>query len=210
MKTAVLLVTNFAFFVYLAAALNEIGTLCEDPDDSISVCFALDGSSSICPSAFSTQISVVLQTIEAIPPRVRNVRLAANQYGSSVTSISPFTSDRNAFRSAVRLTEQLQLDGTFVAAGLNYCISEFSERCGRENNIVLLGDGNNNIGTDPGERAEFFFALGGVIHVVGVGESQNITSLTSIAGDNPQRVFSVEGDVSVADISRDLSRLLFS
>ncbi|KAI0563990.1 von Willebrand factor A-like protein [Gracilaria domingensis] len=210
MATIVIFFLVYAFFVALTCADNGQKTIDVDEAIDINLCFALDGSSSISSAAFQTQKSVVQNVVKAIPTDDEGVRLSAVQYGASVTSISPSTMDRTAFVSDLRSSQQLKSKGTFVTAGLNYCISEIFRTPGSKNVIVLFGDGDNNIGSDPGGRASLFLKFGGVVLSVGVGRSQNMKSLTEIAGNDPGSVFSINRRSSARDVSADLIDILFS
>ncbi|CAN8062388.1 unnamed protein product [Agarophyton chilense] len=208
MRTAVLFLIVYAFLVPHISADNRSQTISKLTAANVNICFALDGSSSISPSWYRTQKSVVNQVVNAIP-HGNKMGLAAAQYGISVTTISPFTVDHDKFLSSLRSSVQLESNRKFVTAGLNYCISELSESHASRNLIVLFGDGNSSVGRDPGHRSAFFFRRGGVVFAVGVGESQNITELMNIAGNDSRRFFSINANYSDGDASADLSKLLF-
>lgn len=219
MKIAIPLAVVSACFLFLATADEETSTKSEcaftkksiaKPHCNINVCFALDGSSSISSSSYKIQQTVVRDVVNYISTGNMKIGLAAVQYGISSTAISPFTVDRKAFLSALAASTQLKLEGKFVTAGLNYCISELYEKRGRKNHIVLFGDGKSNVGSDPGDRAALFFKTGGVVYAVGVGDPQNITALTDIAGGARQGVFGIKGNYSACDASIDLSKSLCS
>lgn len=184
-------------------ASPDTGEMC-----NINVCFALDGSSSITPRSYEQQRSTAIRAARNIFDRsgARALGLAAVQYGAAIRPISPFTTDRRAFLSALRSSVQSRGNGTFLTGGVNYCFSELFEKNNNRNTIVVLGDGQANIGSDASDRANLFSTNGGQVLSVGVGGSLNATELVAIAGGDRSKLFFVGGtNNSVTEVAARLA-----
>lgn len=159
------------------------------------VCFAIDGSGSISSSEFTAQKQFVLDVVSVIA--VDNpVELAAVQYGTANSAISPLTVDAEQFILDVDSEQQLRSSRTFVAGGINYCFSQLFRRRGEANKIVLLGDGRSSIGANAIARADLFRTVGGTVCTVGAGFADT-RELLAIAGGDPNRVFEVDNFLDV-------------
>lgn len=161
------------------------------------VCFAIDGSGSINETEYNAQLIFVLDVVSVIA--VDNpVELAAVQYGTANSAISPLTVDAAEFIIKVNEEGQLRSGATFVAGGINYCFSQLFRRRGEANKIVLLGDGRSSIGANAVRRADLFRRVGGDVCAVGAGFTDD-AELLAIAGGDPNRVFKVDNFLEVLD-----------
>lgn len=156
------------------------------------VCFALDGSATITPEAYTVEKDLVTRITRILTRRGAVPGLAAVQYGLANHAVSPFTKDRSDFLRAVSASQQHGDEGSFVTAGLNYCFGALLDVDAGAKTIVLLGDGRATIGSDPADRANLFYLSGGQVLVAGVGDSPDVEALTRIAGGNSQNVFMVD------------------
>lgn len=158
------------------------------------ICFAIDGSSSISDTEFENQKNFILDVSSVIGVDYP-VELAAVQYATKNSAITPMTPNSAFFNLAVEETEQMG-GKSFVVAGINYCFSQLIKRRGEALKIVLLGDGRSNIGGDSIKRANLFRRLGGDVSVVGAG-FEDSTQLLGIAGGKHDHVFEVDSFLDV-------------
>eukprot|EP00177_Eucheuma_denticulatum_P005914 GFKZ01010776.1.p1 GENE.GFKZ01010776.1~~GFKZ01010776.1.p1 ORF type:complete len:279 (-),score=10.73 GFKZ01010776.1:533-1369(-) len=117
------------------------------------VCFALDGSSSISPQQYRLQTNFA-QLVTAVLGGLSGSSFAANQYGGIVQIISARTTALLGRRGILaRLSRSTRAGSpiTFIAPGLQFCVSQFSGRAQVTNaKIVLLGDGRTTFAPDLG------------------------------------------------------------
>ena len=154
---------------------------------SIGICFAIDGSNSISERDFERQNFLVRKITRNVPNS--SARFAAMQYGRSSLTISELTADGSFVRRETRGTQQLLSGSTFLSAGLNFCFSELFDIvrkrpvCSRSF-IVLMGNGNDDIGANPVERARLFESEveGGEVVAVRFGLGANVSLLEAISG----------------------------
>lgn len=167
------------------------------------VCFALDGSGSVGSDDYAAQkefveLAAVLIGID------KSAHFAAVQYTQTLTEISPLTSEQVSFLNRVTSSRGLG-GGTFVAAGLAYCVRQLRRRTEDANKIVLLGDGRNNFGSGipTGPLRSFLPPRGrGEVCAVGVGRI-NMAELIKIAG-SADRVFQSDDYFSLVDVVDEL------
>lgn len=90
---------------------------------------------------------------------------------------------------AIRSTSQQDAEGTFITGALNYCFSELFDVtvdgpiCPKSV-IILMGNGIENIGSDPAERSGLFVQEGGDVVAVGFGPEVDEKALMNINGDD--------------------------
>lgn len=93
---------------------------------------------------------------------------------------------------------------TFIRAGLLYCFNKLRKRPDDANKIVLLGDGNANLGGDPVAIADRLREqTGGEICAVGV-DYANMQVLLDIVGGDPAMVLTVDDFFELSDILETL------
>lgn len=155
------------------------------------VCFAIDGSRSLAKSGeFEAEKNFVLDLMAVIGVDDA-VEVAAVQYGTSSSAISPLTANLEDFITKVADEKPLKSKRTFVAAGINYCFGQLFRRPGEANKIVLLGTAKSQIGSSAVRRAnEFRQATGGEVCTVAAGFADT-RELLAIAGGDPEKVFLV-------------------
>lgn len=175
----------------------------------INLCFALDGSSTIERKMYSNQKTVVQTVVQKTSTgfNSKGMGLAAVQYATSNQAISPLTTNRQAFLSAVSSSTQSMGRGSFITGGLNYCFAQLFQEKGRTNKIVLFTDGRADIGSSVAERARLFRSIGGEVFAVGVGSSRNSRVLQRITGAKRGTVFSL-GSRNVLSVSNQLANSL--
>ena len=155
------------------------------------ICFAVDGSGSISTQEFINQLDFIL-SVSSIVTVDNAAELAAAQYSSAVTRISPLTANIARFNEIVENTKDRQVRGqSFVVGGINYCFSQLARRVGEPSFIVLLGDGRSNIGSNAVARANLFRRVGGFVAAVGAGFADT-RQLLAIAGGNKELLYEVD------------------
>lgn len=188
---------------------NQAGTR---PFCNINLCFALDASTSITSEEFDGQIFTVIRTVRRLAQlfRVGRLGLAAVQFSAGTQTISSFSTQRRDFISAVRSAVQASAPESFPTGGINFCFNELFDRNSREKRIVVLGNGQSTLGSDPGERADDFRAEEGKVFAVGVGTSQNTDVLLQIAGGKTENLFSISNgsEAEENEIATMLARAL--
>lgn len=152
------------------------------------VCFAIDGSGSISPEEFNAEKLFVLNVVSLLTDNP--VELAAVQFSTSTNPIQSLTADDEQFIRRVQDTNQIP-GSSFVTGGVNYCLSELFHRPGESNKIVLLSDGQRNIGGSAARAADAFRSLGGSVCVVGAGD-QNEQELLGITGGDRSLYFRLD------------------
>lgn len=174
--------------VYHASSTPTDGTSIRKATSCINFCFAIDGSTSISSREFNRQLFLATEITRNVPSSL-NPGFAAVQYGIINSPISPFSTSRFSVIRAIRGTAQQQSRGTFITGAINYCFSELfdieSERpiCPRSA-IVVMGDGNENIGSDPAERSALFEQEGGDVIAVAFGSKVDEKTLMDIGGSS--------------------------
>lgn len=144
------------------------------------ICFAIDGSSSIPAKGFLNEKNFVLDAASIIGVD-EAAEMAAVQYATSTSKITPLTDDSDRF--VLKVTHAKQKGGkTFLTGGINYCFSQLWRRRSEANTIVILGDGINNIGSAAEKRAELFRKVGGLVTVVAAGKPDEQTLLKLVGG----------------------------
>ena len=152
------------------------------------VCFAIDGSGSMPPAEFQAEKNFVLDLISIIAVD-KPVEVSAVQYATANTAISPLTVDIEGFNLNVQKTKQMK-GKSFLVGGVNYCFAQLFRRRSEAIKIIMLGDGESNIGGDAVKRANLFRAIGGDLSVVAAG-FPNDKQLLKLAGGDPFKVFDV-------------------
>lgn len=171
----------------------------------VNVCFAIDTSGSVSDEDFVKQREFIIDITAIIGADSRS-RFAAGQYGKRTYRISSLTSDVSAFNGLVQ-SAQLQKDGaTSMGSGIVWCDRQLRRQKDDANKMVVMGDGNNNLGGDPVHRANIFRErANGRVCTVGVGfeDQQDIKVLEEVAG-SPARLFAVDDYVELSFIVEEL------
>lgn len=144
------------------------------------VCFAIDGSKSISTKEFGVEkrfVQDVVSVLTGFP-----VEVAAVQFSTSTYPIQKLTVDDEQFILKVENTKQIP-GRSFIGGGLNFCYKELRRRKDESMTVVLLSDGQNNVGNFQYivSKANGFRRGGGDICVVGAGD-QAEKKLKRIAG----------------------------
>lgn len=151
------------------------------------VCFALDGSSSISQQEYRLQTNFA-QLVAAVLGGLQGSSFAANQYGGIVQIISRRTTvvlGRNGILSRLRRSTRAGSPITFIAPGLQFCVSQFSGRAQVTNaKIVLLGDGRTTFGPDLGR----FGAVSVAMNFLNDDDKNGICGVL-VGGNNANRAF---------------------
>lgn len=169
------------------------------------VCFAIDGSGSISSTEFTNQKNFVLDLVSVVA--VDNAaEVAACQYATAVSPISPLTVDTAKFNLAVNRATQLG-GQSFVVGGINYCFSQLWRRRGEANKIVYMGDARSNIGSDAVDRADLFRMIGGSVAAVGAGFTDD-SELLRIAGGNSSLVYEADSFLDVLTLQGFIESLV--
>ena len=163
------------------------------------VCFAIDTSGSVSRYEYGLQRDFMIDVTAIIGEGSRS-NFAAVQYGRQAYTISNFVSDAGDFNQIVDKA-RFQNDGsTSVGSGIVWCDSRMRRRVNDVNNMVVIGDGRNNLGGDPVRRANIFRkrTANAVVSTVGVGYKDTKT-LEKIAGD-ASRVFTVDDYFELSEV----------
>ncbi len=189
-----------------AAAVNDLRSRIKDAGGcNANMCFAIDGSGSISTAEFNNQKNFVLDLVSVLADD-ETVEVAACQYGSFVSPIQWLTVDTARFNLAVERANQVR-GQSFVARGVNYCISQLRCRYGEANKIVLLGDGRSNVVASAAASANEFRRIGGSVCAVGAGFKNN-KALLQIAGGNKDLVFQADSFLDVLKLQSFIERLV--
>ena len=201
---AMLMVCMVQSFTYDPAVVEKLKQRVRDNGCKPRICFALDGSGSIFPSEWREQKEFVL-LVAAIIGVDPDARFAAVQYGLSLKKISLLTRKIDEFLLDVDAAKQAKAPRTFIAAGLGFCISQFTSGRGQPSKIVLLGDGRSNFGGNPVPIARNWRNRypGYRICAVEVGFFPKKRALRKITGSK-KLVLQVDDWFKVVDILRDL------
>lgn len=155
----------------------------------VRLCFALDGGNTITKADFELQKDLV--NIIASVAAVDGASFSAVQYGVVNSFISLQTSNSTEFRASVDNSEYSNADGSFIGAGLGFCITNVRDGRARDGSaVVLLSDGR-------GEFKSTFLstvlraAEGVKLFAVGVGRKQSFANLRQAVGGRTRNVFSV-------------------
>eukprot|EP00178_Gracilaria_changii_P000089 TRINITY_DN1007_c0_g1_i1.p1 TRINITY_DN1007_c0_g1~~TRINITY_DN1007_c0_g1_i1.p1 ORF type:complete len:265 (+),score=40.73 TRINITY_DN1007_c0_g1_i1:302-1096(+) len=165
---------------------------------NLNVCFAIDGSGSISSDAFTNERNFVLDVVSVIVDNP--VELGAVQYATSVSTITDLTPDDSTFNVLIENEQQLR-GQSFVVGGLNACFSQLARRPGEAQKIVLLGDGESNIGSSAVRRANDFRRFGGSVCVVAAGNADE-DILLQIAGGDSDKLFQVDSFLDVLELEK--------
>lgn len=114
--------------------------------------FALDRRSSIAPKSFSQQQAIALEKVHIVISQAGGNALdglIAVEYAAANSSITLLTTSRTAFMKQRSVT-QIHQSGTFITGGINNCFRELFQI-----EIIVLGDGNANIGSHPGNEQSY-------------------------------------------------------
>ncbi len=170
------------------------------------VCFAVDGSSSISRAEFENEKNFVLDVASVISMD-QPVELAAAQYSTSIVPITPLTPYLTGFDMSIWRARQIG-GASFVVGGVNYCFSQLMKRPREANQMVILGDGRSNIGSDAVKRAALFRRLGGSLSTVAAGFADD-RELLAIAGNDRSMVFRVNSFADVLALHEIIKKLVF-
>ncbi len=170
------------------------------------VCFAIDGSSSIPKAEFENEKNFVLDVVSIIS-RDQPVELAAAQYSTSIAPITRLTPYAASFGKSIWRGRQIG-GASFVVGGINYCFSQLIRRPREANQMVILGDGRSNIGSDAVRRADLFRRMGGSLSTVAAGFADD-KQLLAIAGWDRNMVFRVDSFADVLALQKVIKKLVF-
>lgn len=152
------------------------------------ICFGLDGSDSISEEEYEIQTSFA-HLVSALMAVDDSAQFSAVQYGLRNILISDSTANEDLFQRRVELSELAGAPRTFLAAGLGFCVQDLrGNPAPEERNIVMLGDGRSNFGTDS--ISSVVAQANATIYAVGIGFVVNTRLLELTEGDE-SRIFSL-------------------
>lgn len=161
----------------------------EESKCEVRLCFALDGSDTITRADYELEKDLV--NIIASVAAIDDASFSAVQFGIVNSLISPKTGNATEFRFRVEDSEYMNSDGSFIGAGLGFCISDVKDERARDGRVVvLLGDGRGQF-TDTFLK----FVLGAVetekLFAIGVGRKQSVANLRRAVGGKSRNVLSI-------------------
>lgn len=166
------------------------------------MCFGLDGSGSISETEYDFQTSFA-RLVAALMSVDESAQFSAVQYGLRNVLISDSTTNEELFERRVNRSVLARAPRTFLAAGLGFCIQDLRRNpAPEERNIVILGDGRSNFGTEA--ISGLVAQANATIYAVGVGFVDN-TRLLELTGDE-SRVFSLADYSMMATAAFNLVR----
>lgn len=159
------------------------------------VCFAIDGSSSIVPTEYESQIKFVRDIVNVLDDASFDVRVAGTQYNTASHPISPLGEDLFAFRELLSNTPQKN-GSTSISNGIKYCEEQLLQKSLQPGFAVVLGDGFENYDHKAVAAANVVRGNGGLVPVVAVQNADD-RLLLDIAGNDQSLVFKASsfGDV---------------
>lgn len=167
------------------------------------VCFAIDGSESVGKDNFDREVQFVFDFASLVNVDEKLTGLAATQFGTSNSAITPLIFSSAELNIALEKAVYLNAPRTQIRGGLIYCFGQLRREAGDANKIVLLSDGQANLGGNPVPIADRFRREVGEICAVGVGY-QDIGSLLDIVGGSSAKVLTVDDFFQLSDILDDL------
>eukprot|EP00178_Gracilaria_changii_P004848 TRINITY_DN17874_c0_g1_i1.p1 TRINITY_DN17874_c0_g1~~TRINITY_DN17874_c0_g1_i1.p1 ORF type:complete len:240 (-),score=36.65 TRINITY_DN17874_c0_g1_i1:95-814(-) len=184
------------------------------------VCFALDSSGSVRKHQFElgkhfiVDITAILGE-ERLDGTENPTRFAAGQYGDRTYRIARMTDDVARFNREVNKSPFQHDEATSVGSGIVWCDAQLRRAARRSeytdivSKMVVIGDGNNNLGGDPVRRANNFRRRtpGGEISAVRIGfpSEEDLAVLNEIVGENGS-VFTVDDYI---DLSLNVEDLVY-
>lgn len=188
----------------ISRSVDELHDLIEAAGGcNVIVCCALDSSGSVSENQFITQKNFVFDIISTIAGNP--LEAAAVQYGLRNRVISFLTPDIDSFILDLDAAEFAGDIRTSIGGGIVWCHRQLGKRRGEANKMVVMGDGRNNLGGSPVQRANLFTdRTGGKVCAVGIGFGRNRRVLMRIAGGDRSLVLTVDGYIVLADILEEL------
>lgn len=185
-----------------AAALFPV--LRESRRCNVNVCWALDGSGSITPDDFIAEKSFVTKVSGAFLFIKGPSQVGALQYATIAEPIQTLTPFLKPFVRKMNNTEQ---SGglTNVDSALLACRFILTPAARKARHIILMTDGDANIGKAGIEQAKAFRKSGGLVSIVAAG-TPNTEALEDLAGPSGT-VYSVDrfgDDLAMINISNKL------
>lgn len=163
------------------------------------VCFAIDGSESVGADNFQKEIQFLFDFASIVNFDEQKTGLAATQFGTANSAITRLTFSSERLNIALGNARYLNAQFTQIRGGLLFCFNELRNQKNDANKIVLLSDGEANLGGDPVPIADRFRTEVGEICAVGVGYN-DITPLLDIVGGSRDKILTVDDYFELSDI----------
>lgn len=174
----------------------------QNDDCTISLCFVVDGHSSISDTQFAQQKDFISQVLILLS--ARDTRFAAVQFGSQDPLISMLTDDTEAFRSAALGAELGGGSVSSLPSAITMCASELEDRNDDIVKIVVLsGDSlpEETILEAAAEAEMFQQEFPGGVCAISV-DSENDEDLERIVGEG--QVFDATFIFNMADVVEEM------
>ena len=143
------------------------------PSEGIDIVIAVDVSSSMRISSGSapgaTRLSDAQQVVNAFVETLDGDRVGLVIFQSRALALAPLTHDLEAIQQRIdSLKSGLIVDGTAIGLGITEALTLLEESPARSRVVVLLTDGDNNIGEiQPIQAARIAQALGVRVYTIG-------------------------------------------
>jgi Ca-activated chloride channel family protein len=140
--------------------------------DALDIVLAMDISPSMLSKDFDPdRLSVAKKVAVNFVERRPHDRIGLVAFSAEAFTQCPLTSDQKVIQSFIReLTVGRLEDGTAIGMGLATAINRLKDSPSRSKIVILLTDGENNVGyISPIQAAEIALSLGVRVYTVGIG-----------------------------------------
>jgi Ca-activated chloride channel family protein len=140
--------------------------------DALDIVLAMDISPSMLSKDFDPdRLSVAKKVAVNFVERRPHDRVALVAFSAEAFTQCPLTSDQKVMQTFIReLTVGRLEDGTAIGMGLATAINRLKDSPSRSKIVILLTDGENNVGyISPTQAAEIALSLGVRVYTVGIG-----------------------------------------
>jgi Ca-activated chloride channel homolog len=151
------------------------------PEEGIDVVAVVDVSTSmnVRVSEDETRLQAARRVLEEFAEGMEGHRLGLVIFQSQALTLSPLTSDIEAIRGRIgQLRPGLVPDGTAIGLGIAEGLTMLEDSVARSRVIVMLTDGENNMGViHPFQAARMAEALGVRVYTVGLGSPVGVDEI---------------------------------
>lgn len=155
----------------------EVIPTCKD----VSVCFAIDESGSISAPEYTNEIQAVMEVANTLKKVGRFPAFGAVSFANRANTISPMTTSLSTFMARLRVDKPTG-GSTGISYGLTLC-ADLLNGARDPKAIVLVTDGQNNVGQSPTSVASSLKVKGIDILTVGMGSGVSSSQLIAIASN---------------------------